>query len=68
VLVPSFTTEELQLCYRLLDIAADDVKHDVVASSLFRASAELLRVALRERTVHDPWPGQLAFPSAPVEH
>jgi hypothetical protein len=25
VLVPSFTTEELQLCYRLLDIAADDV-------------------------------------------
>lgn len=62
MLVPSFTTEELNLCYRLLDVAADDVRENVVATSVFRASAELLRVAYRSRTAHDPLPGQTALP------
>ena len=61
MILPSFTTEEINLCYRLMDVAADDVKLDVVASCLFRATAELLRVSYRERTIHDPWPGQTSI-------
>ena len=56
----SFTTEELHLAYRVVDRAADFVEHDVVATSVFRAAAELLRVAYRQRTQHDPLPGQLS--------
>lgn len=56
-----FTTEELTLSARLLDVLADVVDRDSVEGHVLAAAADLVRLALRQRTIHDPMPGQLAL-------
>lgn len=53
-----FTTEEINLAVRLCDCLADVVQRDTVEGHVLAGAAEVLRVALRSRTLHDPLPGQ----------
>lgn len=58
-----FSTEEIQLCVRLCDVLADVVQRDSVEGHVLAAAAEIQRLALRARTLHDPLPGQTVLPS-----
>lgn len=51
-------TEELHLAYRVVDVLSGRYPSDVVTTAVLQAAAELLRVAYRQRTLHDPLPGQ----------
>jgi hypothetical protein len=53
-----FTTEEINLACRLCDCLADVVQRDSVEGHVLAGAAEVLRLALRARTIHDPLPGQ----------
>ena len=53
-----YSTEELVLCKTVCDCLADTYDRESVAGHVFCAAAELLRVAVRSRTIHDPMPGQ----------
>lgn len=58
---PVITTEELHLAYRVVARLADAYSGEVIATAIFSAAAELLRVAYRSRTLHDPLPGQVSL-------
>jgi hypothetical protein len=55
------STEELNLTVRVCDCMADVVQRDSVEGHVLAAAAELLRLALRSRTIHDPLPGQTSL-------
>jgi hypothetical protein len=57
--LPLITTEELQLAYRVLDVIAHQHDPDTLPGLALRSGAEVLRIELRRRTIHDPLPGQL---------
>lgn len=59
--ITDFSTEELQLAYRVADALADVCRADSVEGHVLRAASEILRAALRARTIHDPLPGQVAL-------
>jgi hypothetical protein len=52
------TTEELHLCYRVVAALADLERSEEVSGHVLAAAADLLRIAYRARTLHDPLPGQ----------
>jgi hypothetical protein len=52
------TTEELHLVLRVLDCLADLERGEEVSGHVLAAAAELVRIAYRARTIHDPLPGQ----------
>lgn len=56
------TTEDLHLAYRVVAVIADLVKDEPIGAGVFGAATELLRLAYRARTQHDPIPGQLYLP------
>jgi hypothetical protein len=52
------TTEELHLVHRVLDCLADLERGEEVSGHVLAAASELVRIAYRARTLHDPMPGQ----------
>jgi hypothetical protein len=52
------STEELHLAYRVLAVLAADNPTAYVPRLIFEAAADLVRVEYRNRTMHDPLPGQ----------
>jgi hypothetical protein len=54
-------TADIHLAYRVVDALRDHVDGDDVASGLLLATAELLRLAYRARTLHDPMAGQVTL-------
>lgn len=56
------TTEELHLAYRVVAVIAGREIGEPISEGVFGAAAELLRIAYRARTQHDPLPGQLYLP------
>jgi hypothetical protein len=52
------TTEELHLAYRIVDALASLERGEEVSGHVLAAASELLRMAYRARTLHDPLPGQ----------
>lgn len=52
------TTEEVHLCLRVLDVLASREQGEEVTGHVLAAAAELMRIAYRARTLHDPLPGQ----------
>jgi hypothetical protein len=55
------TTEELHLCYRICAVIAEQERGEVVTGHVMAAAEELLRIAYRARTEHDPIAGQTAI-------
>jgi hypothetical protein len=58
-----FTTEELQLAYRVCDRLSDYASRSSLDGLVLAAASEVLRSAVRARTVHDPVPGQTRIDS-----
>jgi hypothetical protein len=52
------TTEELHLAYRIVAVIAERERGEEVTGHVMAAAEELLRIAYRQRTLHDPLPGQ----------
>lgn len=61
------TTEEIHLAYRVVGRMADAERGEEVSEHLLRAAEELLRIAYRARTLHDPLPGQTSLDEAPFD-
>lgn len=57
------TTEELHLAYRVVAMLADLERGEEVSGHVLAAAEELLRIAYRSRTQHDPVPGQTELPT-----
>jgi len=57
-----FSTEEIHLAYRIVDALADLERDEEVTGHVLAAAADLLRIAYRARTMHDPLPGQQGLP------
>jgi hypothetical protein len=55
------TTEDLHLAYRVVDLVAELERGEEVSGHVLAAAAELLRIAYRARTQHDPLPGQTSL-------
>jgi hypothetical protein len=52
------TTADLHLAYRVVAVLADLERGEEVSGHVLAAAEELLRIAYRARTEHDPLPGQ----------
>lgn len=57
------TTEELHLAYRVVACLATLERGEEVSGHLLAATEELLRIAYRARTLHDPLAGQTSLPT-----
>jgi hypothetical protein len=55
------STEELHLTYRVVSALADLERGEEVSGHVLAAAGELLRIAYRARTLHDPLPGQTSL-------
>lgn len=55
------TTEELHLAYRVVAVLATLERGEEVSGHVLAAAEELLRIAYRSRTLHDPTPGQTSL-------
>jgi hypothetical protein len=55
------STEELHLAYRVCSMLAQLERGEEVSGHVLAAAEELLRIAYRARTLHDPMPGQLSI-------
>lgn len=60
--IEEITREELHLAYRVVDSIATARIFEPIAGHILAAAAEVLRLAYREQTTHDPLPGQLTLP------
>ena len=58
----AISTEELHLAYRIVSQLATENPTAYVNRLIYEASADLLRAEYRDRTRHDPLPGQLDIP------
>lgn len=56
-----FTSEELHLTYRVLACLAEVQRGEPVSGHVLAAAEELVRIAYRARTIHDPLPGQASL-------
>jgi hypothetical protein len=52
------STEELHLAFRVVGLLADLERGEEVSGHVLAAAEELLRIAYRARTQHDPMAGQ----------
>ena len=52
------STSDLHLAYRVVAVLADLERGEEVSGHVLAAAEELLRIAYRSRTLHDPLPGQ----------
>lgn len=55
------TTEELHHAYRIVGALATLERGEDVSGHVLAAAEELLRIAYRARTLHDPLPGQTSL-------
>jgi hypothetical protein len=53
------STEDLHFAYRVVAMLASVERGEEVSGHVLAAAEELLRIAYRARTLHDPMPGQL---------
>jgi hypothetical protein len=58
-MVPEISTEDLNVARCVCDALADHTQRDTLEGLVLAAAAEILRRAVRARTIHDPIPGQL---------
>lgn len=55
------STEDIHVAYRVISVMQDDPSHSYVHIAVLVAAAEILRLAYRARTLHDPTPSQMTL-------